>query len=133
MVRDDIVAGLKNGLERGASIEASKQSLLNAGYAAEEVEEAAKSLNADSVLAMQQPLRSASASVPYSSGKMQQPPSRVQLQNRPFSQQPNVKKEGRGFFAENWKIISLVAVLIILIVAFVFVLLFRDTIASWFS
>jgi len=122
MARDDLIAGLRNGLERGASIEVSKQSLLNAGYSAEEVQEAVDSLHSDSVLAMQQPFRKPADSV-------QPSPSKVQPQN----QQASVKKEGSGFFAENWKIIALVSVLVILIVLFVVVLLFRDTIASWFS
>ncbi len=126
MVRDDIVAGLKNGLERGASIEAAKQSLLNAGYSAEEVQEGVDVLSSDSVLAMQQPFRTPTASVQPSRSN---PPNKMQPQNP----QASVKKGGSGFFAENWKIVSLVAVLIILIVAFVLVLLFRDTIAGWFS
>ncbi|OGJ22122.1 hypothetical protein A3K73_07605 [Candidatus Pacearchaeota archaeon RBG_13_36_9] len=126
MVRDDIVAGLKNGLERGVSIETAKQSLLNAGYSADEVQEGVNSLNSDSVLAMQQPFRNPASSV-------QPSPRQMRPQNQPVSQQASAKKEGGGFFAENWKIISLVVVLILLMAAFAIVLLFKDTISGWFG
>jgi len=40
MARGDILAGLRNALERGESLEEAKESLINAGYSREEVEEA---------------------------------------------------------------------------------------------
>jgi len=39
-VREDIVAGLKNAIERGYSLQLAKQSFLSAGYPADEVEAA---------------------------------------------------------------------------------------------
>jgi len=40
MVREDILAALKNAVERNESIEDAKQSLVNSGYTLQEVEEA---------------------------------------------------------------------------------------------
>jgi len=44
MVREDILGGLKNALERGDSLEKAKGSFISAGYPKNEVEEAAASL-----------------------------------------------------------------------------------------
>jgi hypothetical protein len=43
-MREDILGGLKNALERGESLESAKQSFILAGYAKADVEEAATSL-----------------------------------------------------------------------------------------
>jgi len=40
MVREDILAALRNAVERNESIEDAKQSLVNSGYTLQEVEEA---------------------------------------------------------------------------------------------
>lgn len=45
MVRQDILGGLKNALERGESLEQAKASFIDAGYPREEVEEAALALS----------------------------------------------------------------------------------------
>lgn len=45
MVRQDILAGLRNALERGEILGEAKESLINAGYSREEVEEAAATLS----------------------------------------------------------------------------------------
>ena len=44
MVNDDIVGGLKSGLERGEPLQQVMMSFLNAGYNKSEIEEAARSL-----------------------------------------------------------------------------------------
>ncbi|MCX8194351.1 MAG: hypothetical protein N3G19_03265 [Candidatus Pacearchaeota archaeon] len=44
MARQDLIAALRNALERGETIEQAKMSLLNSGYKKEEVEEAIKEL-----------------------------------------------------------------------------------------
>lgn len=45
MIKQDILAGLKNALERGETLGEAKESLINAGYPREEVEEAAATLS----------------------------------------------------------------------------------------
>ena len=44
-MREDIVAGLRNALERGASLEQAVQSFINAGYNPAEVQEASRGLS----------------------------------------------------------------------------------------
>lgn len=43
-MKEDIVAGIKNAIERGYSLEQAKTSFINAGYNVRDVEEAASSL-----------------------------------------------------------------------------------------
>lgn len=45
MVREDILTGLKNAIERGESFEQAKESLINAGYPRKEVEDAIAALS----------------------------------------------------------------------------------------
>ena len=44
-MREDIVAGLRNALDRGVSLERAVRSLINAGYNPVEVRQAAQSLS----------------------------------------------------------------------------------------
>jgi hypothetical protein len=124
MVRDDLVAGLRNALERGTPLEGAKKSLINAGYSSEEVEEASNYLHSGSVLAAHpQQLKKPADSVQPSK------PKKTSVQ-QPKNQQQN-KKSGEGFFARNWKIVLLLGILAVLIILFVLVLVFRDKIATW--
>lgn len=45
MVKEDIVDGLKNAVEKGYSLQSSIQSFINAGYNADDVNEAARQVN----------------------------------------------------------------------------------------
>ena len=45
MEKPEIVAGIKNAVERGSSLEKAKQSFINAGYNKADVEDSAKSLS----------------------------------------------------------------------------------------
>ncbi len=56
MVREDIVSGFRNAIERGHTIEKAKKTLLNSGYSLNDVEEAARYLNSGiSTYQIQQP------------------------------------------------------------------------------
>lgn len=44
MVKEELIWALKNAIERGESLEIAKISLLNAGYASQDVEEAAEKI-----------------------------------------------------------------------------------------
>ena len=48
MTSEEIIAGFKNALERGESVEEAKHSFLNAGYSASEVEQAVQELGQNS-------------------------------------------------------------------------------------
>ena len=54
MVLEEIVAGLRNAVERGQSIGQAMQSMTNAGYQMAEVQEASKYVNMGSTGIMQQ-------------------------------------------------------------------------------
>ncbi len=45
MVREDILGGLRNALERGETLEQARQSFINSGYPEKEVNEAASNLS----------------------------------------------------------------------------------------
>jgi len=45
LVKEDIIAGLKNAVERGYSLQSAIQSFVSAGYNVQEVNEAAKQIN----------------------------------------------------------------------------------------
>ena len=66
MVREDILGGLRSALNRGESIKQAALSFLNAGYKQEEIDEAARVLEAERV---QQPVQQ----IPTQPGQVQQP------------------------------------------------------------
>jgi hypothetical protein len=55
MVNYDIVGGLRSALERGEPLKKAMMSLYNSGYKKEEIEEAARNLNATPVMGIAQP------------------------------------------------------------------------------
>jgi len=55
MVREDILGGLKNAVERGESLEEAKSSFITAGYSSFEVEEAARVLEETKALPVPKP------------------------------------------------------------------------------
>ncbi len=141
MVRQDIVAGLRNALERGISIDSAKNSLLSAGYSMEDVEEATNFISAGAALSAQpQYVKSPADHVrPSKSTRQQTPPRQFQPQMQQQSQQfqqfqqiPSRIDKKPKFFSRNWKIMILSIVLILLIVAFALILLFKDSIADMF-
>jgi hypothetical protein len=54
MVKEEIVAGLRNAVERGQSINQAMQSMTNAGYQLGEVQEASRYVNMGATGIMQQ-------------------------------------------------------------------------------
>jgi hypothetical protein len=159
MVRQDIVAGLKNALERGISIESAKNSLLSAGYSMEDVEEASNFISAGSALSVQpqfvkervdyvQPSKPANQQSPQVQQPVQQfqQPQPVQQFQQPqqfqqvqkqmldshFQQIPSRVNKGPGFFSRNWKILLLSSVLVVLLILFILILLFKDSIINMF-
>ena len=119
MVRQDILGGLKNAVERGYPLEAAKQSFINAGYNAHEVEEAALNLQHQGILpnqpVFQQPipqLRPVAQTQPQtqSSTIPQTKPQVFQTQQSSAVQQkkPNGKKK--------WWLWIIVAVLFVLVI-----------------
>ncbi|MEA3330047.1 MAG: hypothetical protein U9Q06_04865, partial [Nanoarchaeota archaeon] len=78
MPRQDIVAGLKNALERGEPITKAKQSLINAGYSLNEVNEAANYLTGGAV----------EVNIPKTPQPKPTPPPQTQPAQEPQTQTP---------------------------------------------
>lgn len=85
MVRDDIFGMLKTALQRGKPLQQSIQSLYNAGYSKEEVDEAARMLNTMGIQPVQQPVyRQPQKSMPQ---KQMLPPGQTQQMASYYNQQ----------------------------------------------
>jgi len=114
MVREDIVFGLKNAVERGSSIEKAKMSFISSGYPREEVEEASNFIHSSYSLPSME--KRESMYIPKISSAVQ--PAKESF----FSK---IKK--------HWKILLILGVLTVLILILVLTLIFRDSIISLFS
>ena len=118
MIKEELVAGLKNAIERGADIERAKYSFISAGYSREEVEEAANSIRSGSVLSQEKELQI--PVTPSYSPKLSRP-TRIA--------EGSIKNKIRL----NLKIILLVVVLIVLVGILIVTLLFREDILAWIA
>lgn len=109
MARADLVAGIRNAIERGYTLEQAKASFISAGYKAEEVEEAARFASAP-IAQPQQP------AYPMPSPKVLP-----------------AKPPRRGWIKENWKIILLIGILVFLIIILILTFVFRDKIINFLT
>ena len=161
MVREDIVAGLRNAVERGYSLEIAKQSFISAGYSAAEVEAAAKYISTG-VLPTASPIPYQKQSQPNqdqlqgqtSQGSLIQQTTGQQSQQaqtseqnasqqiqpvREFSQTPQAPPQaGQPFMNKPkkkipWKLIILISVLAVLIGILIVTLVFKDNLVNLFS
>lgn len=113
MVREDIVAGLKNAVERGFPLEKAKYSFISAGYSREEVERAAEFIHSSSLYSPKQE-------------RLPMPKIQVQKEKIPARKEP-------GKVKKNLKIILLVLILLVLIGIFIMTIIFREKIFSLFA
>lgn len=122
MVREDIVAGLKNAVERGESLEEAKQSFISAGYSKEDVEEASSLIQSSSALLI---------------GRGEDiPPLKIQSQTIQQKPQLETLKEEKPVINKtksNFKIILLIIVLLILIGILILTIVFKDKIIALIS
>ena len=131
-MRDDIYGGLKNAIERGATLDQAVRSFINAGYSESEVREAAKSFMPP-VLSVTNP-----STTPNTTNSIQKRPMPIQARPPQQQQSPPAQPNPQMQFAtispppekSNKTIIILVAVLTLLVGVFVTSLLFRNEIAS---
>lgn len=124
MVREDILEGLKIAVLKGESLQQAMQSFFNAGYKKEEIEEAARQLQSQSV---QQPIQpkvlQPGTPVQKVSSYGEEPKQKFSI----YAQQPQKPK------TDKLVIILLGVVLGILLLALFAVLLFKDKIAALFG
>lgn len=157
MVRQDILAGLRNAVERGYSLEKAKQSFISSGYSREEVDEASQFVHSGSLNYTQQqniemptPAKAAQRAILPSGKSLKskffskektketQPPKPIssqQISQEQSSTDNEVKKQSKisNFFKKNWKVLGLVAILVILIIILIITLIMKDTIAGWLT
>lgn len=123
-MREDIVGGLRNALERGTSLEQAIRSFMNAGYREADVRDAAKLLEGGAItFSLQQPTRNASLSpaVPQRTQSFKQP-MQVAMKSSFEVQRPRQRP--------SMLIIVLSVVLLLSITSFVFSLMFKKEIAE---
>ena len=108
---EEILAGLKNAIERGYSLEQAAQSFLNAGYNPREIEEAVNSITHGAIYITQS-----------------QEPIQKSLQSvQPNSFQPIQNKRKKTSF------ILLLFALLILIIAIILILIFNNSIINFIN
>ncbi len=129
MVREDLVAGLRNAVEKGESLEVAKYSFISAGYSREEVEEASRFVSTGVLSQHQESMPMPRTVTPYR-------PIRAQ-QTQPTTLQTGVqasKKEALGKkFKKNLKIILLIIIFLLLVGILILILIFKDQIIELFS
>ncbi len=124
-MREDIIAGLKNALERGSTLEKAVESFINAGYSPAEVKEAAQSLSFGALsitkpsiqqLRLQQPTQQFSQQP-----QLQQKPAPQQIQPQPLQPYTIQVREPQKTRRTGF-IITLTIILLLLLAALIFVL-----------
>jgi len=121
MVKQEIVAGLRNAIERGTDLERAKYSFISAGYPPEEVEEAARSVRESSVFPQEQafPIRAYPQTI-------EKPVKTI----RPVNP---IEGSIKAKIRKNLKIILLIIILAVLTGVLTLTVLFRETITGWFG
>lgn len=88
-MREDIYGGLKNAMERGATLDQAIASFINSGYAAEEVREAARALNAGAMYSTNPQSSAQKPTVPQQPTSFRPMPTRTQVQPLRVQPQPS--------------------------------------------
>jgi FtsZ-interacting cell division protein ZipA len=131
MVRQDIVSGLKNAVERGYSLEQAKATLINSGYQIKDVDEAANYLTGG--LGTEEPQTNEQIeqqSVEHTIEHPEQPQQQVQqqmIQQQMEYHEP--KKKGK----KTVLIILLIFLLLILVAGLGLAFYFREDVISFFG
>jgi hypothetical protein len=130
MVRQDIVAGIRNAIERGHSLEHAKQTMVNSGYNQQDVTEAANYLTGGlGNQELQHPPNEMDNGTPQLTQSSQSNQQTQQLTTSSATPQgTGVKKK-----SNVGMIIILVSILLLLIGILVVSLLFKDNIISFFE
>lgn len=135
-MNEEIIAGIKNALERGESLDEAMQSFINSGYKSVEVREAVNSLTGSATPLMnpgasvqQMPMspQAVSSSSLGSEASVVQPAS----QSSPFAIAPIPLKVSGG--TDKKKVIFLVVLLLVLVGILIATVLYKDKILSAFS
>lgn len=127
-MREDIYGGLKNALDRGEDLEKAVRSFIAAGYPEPEVREAAQAISSNAPI------------IPQSSGDFSRFPQEQYNQNiknerANFNfqqvQQQNYSQINRKRI--DWKLITLISILFILVVILIVSFFFKEQVVGFFS
>lgn len=144
MVRQDIIAGLRNAVQRGFTMQQAMQSYINAGYNAQEVQQAAAHLSKGQAPPIQQKGAPVAQQAQQLIQPTTQPTQQMQMTQQPQpgpqppsgSQQvkplkdkkkPPKKKGHKGL------IITLIIILVLLIAGVSLAILFKDNIITFIN
>ncbi len=128
-MREDLVGGLRNALERGVPIEAAIQSFVTAGYKDTDVREAARDLDTGSVY-IEQATKPAPNLLNRPATPVQPLVQRVQPKPQPQQFQPPKPQQGHGSVI----LVTVLAIILVLsVAAFIASILFREQIAAFFQ
>lgn len=116
MVKEEILEGLKYAVARGETLPKAMMSFYNAGYSKQDIEEAARALQASQLPQTQQPLQQQAQP-----GQLQSPVKVIQRVSE-YKERPKIK--GKAL------ILILVFALIALLGVLVAVFLFKDELAE---
>jgi hypothetical protein len=123
-MKEDILAGLKNALERGSSLEVAAQSFINAGYNPVDVKEAASVISSGASNLVSSISPSRNESVVSKSKSSLTLPTQNQIMNNPYIQSNKPKKN-------TTLIIMLVLILLMLVGSIILLLLYKDNVVEY--
>ena len=127
MVRLDIVAGLKNAVERGYSLEQARQTLINSGYNLQDIEEASNYLTGGFTNIQQLTQVTSQKNIPQNVQQNFQQNVQMPRVYRNISEEP---QHGKYNFLLVFLLLILFALISFLVVAVIFkeelIVLFKD-------
>ena len=114
-MKEDIIGGLKNAMDRGYTLDAAIQSFINAGYSVNEVKEAASNLSTGALSILQ--------------------PSSPQLIQDKAIQEINPEYHANPLESNkmNWKIFLLIVLLIVILGLGALLLIFKENAIEFLS
>lgn len=130
-MRDDILGGLKNALERGSSLEDAIRSFINAGYPEAEVREAAQAIQPTGTTMTALPQVPKKTLIPLTIAHRPpiQPINPIKtLSVEPIQQKPLIQQPFKPKRKTPWLLIALISVLVILLAVLGVSILFREQI-----
>lgn len=118
MVREDIITGLKNAIERGYSIDTAVSSFINSGYKKDEVTEAAAYLGNVSAIA---PSKTITPQIPAIQTPIQGAPTETIPQQAIGAVQQKPKKSKKGIIL----VVALAIILLALVGVLAYLIFFK--------
>lgn len=130
MAQEDIIAGLRNAMDRGATLEQAVQSFINAGYNPIEVKQAAQALTQGATTIINHDTQQLQSSTNNYQRSIQRQLTRQEIKKLPIFQQQKNKRSDKTLIT----IIILILVLLILTGALIYVIFYgKEVISSLFT